>query len=161
MFISKKENRRLFFNFTNHELNNDQLEELKRWEIDEVVEMPQELKKAWGEVTPCNVKYLVEYIVDFVKRESTHLIQCPEGHNEFDETNPYAMIEIYSECFFLIQGHFGATVSLVEKLNMFGTPMYAHSERLSIENPDGSITKQFKHQGFYRYYDNTKIRRVY
>lgn len=114
-------------NVSNHTLGLDQLQELAMLGY-QVVELPEDLKKEWAQLSPdtyhglCNriKKYMIDNHVD-----ATHVAGFPAAVNYFVKNS--IVFDNY----------------------------YAYSERVSIEEPqpDGSVIKKniFKHKGFYRY----------
>ena len=117
-------------NITNHVLSPEQTAG-----FDAVVEMPSDIKKAWGQIgsTEKDVYLVVTLILDWLSKEGIE-----EAH-------------------IAVQGHFGATYKLVAALvdRMDCYPVYAASVRESVEEkqPDGSILKKavFRHLSWNQY----------
>lgn len=116
-------------NVSNHNFTEVQLVELRdKWDV-EVLELPEELKKRWSNLTPDDYKAVCNTIIGY----------------SFDENNQVVMMHVAG---------FPAAVNYIVK-EYPGVSLYAYSERYSIDIPqeDGSVKKvsQFKHKGFYRY----------
>jgi len=116
-------------NVSNHNFTEVQLVELRdKWDV-EVLELPEELKKRWSNLTPDDYKAVCNTIIGY----------------SFDENNQVVMMHVAG---------FPAAVNYIVK-EYPGVSLYAYSERCSIDIPqeDGSVKKisQFKHKGFYRY----------
>ena len=115
-------------NVSNHVLGLNQLQELQDKGFD-VVELPDNLKAVWGQLTPDNYLSVCNDVVAFAEEngiEAFHVAGFPAAVTAL-------CIDIYPT-----------------------TPIfYAYSERMSIEEPqpDGSVVKKnvFKHKGFYPY----------
>lgn len=109
----------------NHNLTEDQLKDLRMLNI-EPIYLTEEDKKVWGDMTP-------ERIVEFLDTVR----------------NNYGLVDYY-----LIQGHMGATYTLVTGLGARRC-WYAQTNRETSEvmQPDGTVKKVavFKHKGFYSY----------
>lgn len=118
-----------FLNVTNHKLTPEQLEDLRGIEV---VELPEELKACWGNVTPFNYKALVK------------------------ELNYYINKEFNASDMILVAGFMPAVAELVKILkDKEYNVVYSYTKRVADEklNDDGTITKVsvFRHQGFYQY----------
>ena len=115
-------------NVSNHVLGLNQLQELETMGY-VVVELSDELKKQWAQLTPDNYLKVCNDVVAFAEEnnvEAFHLAGFPAAVTAL-------CIDIYPT-----------------------TPIfYAYSERVSVEEaqPDGSVIKKniFKHKGFYPY----------
>ena len=115
-------------NCSNHVLGLNQLAELQEKGYI-VVELPEELKKAWSQLKPDNYPQVCNDIIQYAEDN-----QCEAMH---------------------LAG-FPAAVSLICLDTNKDYPLfYAYSEResIEIEKEDGSIEKKniFKHKGFFRY----------
>ncbi len=118
-----------------HELTDEQrVDAVQHLNIDEVVAMPESLKKLWMNIPPglTSLKEYLKPICNWIKEVAE------------------------KEDVVLIHGDFGATYILVNcsfKLNLI--PIYATTERAVNEqrNPDGTvkIERVFKHKMFRRY----------
>lgn len=135
---------RKFINITNHSLSPAQLEEVEKFfsvvcggEEYRVVELPEELKSAWGSLSPETISATVSAINRWLEQ---------------------SLLMDSDLC--LVQGHQAAVVALLAGLSPEQC-FFAHSERRSIEEaqPDGSILKKslFEHKGFYNYYTFKKL----
>ena len=117
---------RKILNVSNHVLGLDQIKELADSGY-EVVELSEELKKAWAQLNP-----------------ETYVDICNQVTSYADKVGASAMH---------VAGFPAAVTYLVSK-NMMPF-FYAYSERVSIEDvqPDDSVVKKniFKHKGFYQY----------
>lgn len=115
-------------NVSNHVLGLNQLQELQDKGFD-VVELPDNLKSIWGQLTPDNYLSTCNDIVTFAEENGI------EG--------------------FHIAGFPAAVTALCIDIYPTTPIFYAYSERVSIEEPqpDGSVIKKniFKHKGFYPY----------
>lgn len=127
---------KLFFNLTNHSLTNDQLNDVKAKGAT-VIELPEDLKKAWGACDPDNWKETKTNTLNFV-------IEYDDGgERDFDD-----------EVVILLAGYAPLICNLTNSFscNNFKV-VYADSKRESVEKTleDGSVIKQnvFKHRGFY------------
>lgn len=114
-------------NVSNHKFTQEQLEDLKvNWEINEILELPEDLKKEWSNLTPDNYKEVCDRIINLAIKED----------------HP-----------FLHLAGFAPAVNYVAQ--DYPICIYAFSVRDSIDVPqeDGSIKKisTFNHKGFYRY----------
>lgn len=114
-------------NVSNHTLGLDQIQELASLGY-QVVELPDDLKKAWAQLSPDNYHEVCNKIKDFMTEhhvDATHVAGFPAAVNYFVKTS--IVFDNY----------------------------YAYSERVSVEEaqPDGSVIKKnvFKHKGFYKY----------
>ena len=115
-------------NVSNHVLGLNQLEESKEKGF-VVVELPEELKKAWSQLKPDNYPQVCNDIIQYAEDN-----QCEAMH---------------------LAG-FPAAVTLICVDCHPDYPLfYAYSERESIEvsKEDGSVEKKniFKHKGFFEY----------
>ena len=115
-------------NISNHVLGLNQLAELETMGY-VVVELPDNLKAVWGQLTPDN-----------------YLSTCNEIVNWAEENGIEG---------FHIAGFPAAVTALCIDLKPTVPVYYAYSERVSVEEaqPDGSVAKKnvFKHKGFYQY----------
>lgn len=119
-------------NVSNHKLSDVQLKDLKEnWEIDGVIELPEDLKTAWSNLTPENYKEICDKVLSYsytcneTKAVFIHLAGFPPAVNYIANEHPGCL--------------------------------YAFSTRESqdVPQPDGSVKKVsvFNHKGFYRYDD--------
>ena len=120
---------KIFYNVSNHTLTKDQLEEIQAKGFS-VMELEENLKRAWGSMNPSNWRETCNEVINVVI--------------DMDITIETA----------LIAGYTPAVVYLTNELNRYGTtPLYAHTDRVSVEKPneDGTVVKTnvFKHTGFY------------
>lgn len=114
-------------NISNHVLTSEQIEELRSKDLDEIVELPANLKAGWAQCKP-----------------STYIDLCEEI-GEFMVNNGIKYAHLAG---------FPAAISYMVS-HMNGEFIYAYSERESVEETqsDGSVIKRnvFKHKGFYYY----------
>ena len=126
--------KKLFLLFS-HEITDEQLKDAKKnMGIDDIVNMPEELKKNWKSISPkgeLNLKK-IEPVLKWLKKESS------KGD------------------YVLVQGEYGVTFYIVGfcfKNNLI--PIYATSKRVYKEdkNQDGSVVRKhiFKHVNFRKY----------
>lgn len=119
-------------NVSNHVLNEAQLEDLKvNWEVEGIIELPDDLKTAWSNLNPENYKDICDKVLEFsyrcneTKAVFIHLAGFPPAVNYIAGEHPGCL--------------------------------YAYSERSSkdVPQPDGTVKKisVFNHKGFYRYDD--------
>lgn len=115
-------------NISNHVLGLDQINELALMGY-QVIELPDELKKEWAQLSPETYHGVCHKIRDFMANnhvDATHVAGFPAAVNYF-----------------------------VNKVSIVFDNYYAYSERVSVEEaqPDGSVIKKniFKHKGFYKY----------
>ena len=123
---------KLFLNISNHSLTKDQMSEIQAKGFS-VMELEEDLKKAWGSMNPSNWRKTCDEVIRVVLT--------------------YDDLETPIETA-LVAGYTPAVVYLTNELNKYGTtPLYAHTDRVSVErtNEDGTVTKTniFKHTGFY------------
>ena len=123
---------KLFLNVSNHALTKDQLEEIQVKGFS-VMELEEDMKKAWGSMNPSNWRETCDQVIRVVLT-----------YDDLDTTIETA----------LVAGYTPAVVYLTNELSKYGTtPLYAHTDRVSVEktNEDGTVTKTniFKHSGFY------------
>nr|DAK99233.1 MAG TPA: hypothetical protein [Caudoviricetes sp.] len=115
-------------NVSNHVMGVNQLEEIHNLGYD-LVELPDNLKSVWGQLTPDN-----------------YLSTCNDIVAWAEENNIEA---------FHLAGFPAAVTALCIDLQPTVPVYYAYSERVSVEEaqPDGSVVKKnvFKHKGFYQY----------
>ena len=111
-------------NLSNHTLTLEQINELDQQGYNEVVELDQEDKKAWGQLVPDTYKEVCDNILAKYKADAIHLAGFPPATIYVALKSTVPCLYAYSE------------------RNCVETPM-----------PDGSIDKRyiFKHLGFYRY----------
>lgn len=115
-------------NISNHTLGLDQINELALMGY-QVEELPEELKKAWGQLTPDNYAEVCWKIRDYMVDnhvDATHVAGFPAAVNFF-----------------------------LKRVTTVFDNYYAYSERVSVEETlaDGSVVKKnvFRHKGFYLY----------
>lgn len=115
-------------NVSNHVLGLNQIAELQEKGF-VVVELPDNLKSVWAQLTPENYLSVCNDVVTFAEENGI------EG--------------------FHIAGFPAAVTALCIDLKPTVPVYYAYSERVSVEEPqpDGSVVKKniFKHKGFYQY----------
>lgn len=119
-------------NVSNHVLTEVQLDDLRvNWDVDRVIELPDDLKAAWSNLTPDNYRDVCDKILEFSYR-------CND-----------------TKAVFIHLAGFPAAVNYIAKEHP--GCIYAYSERTStdIPQPDGTVKKVsvFNHKGFYRYDD--------
>lgn len=115
-------------NISNHTLGLDQIQELASKGY-QVVELPEDLKQKWGQLSPDNYHEVCWAIKDFMTEnhvDATHIAGFPAAVNFF-----------------------------LKRVTIVFDNYYAYSERVSVEEPqpDGSVVKKnvFRHKGFYLY----------
>lgn len=119
-----------FLNVSNHALTNDQEEELKEKEF-EIIELPENIKRSWGEITPENLLYVVKDVFDFVKESSINVA--------------------------MVAGQNAACNLLISQLDTgVCESVFSYSKRIVTEEAvleTGKVIKrsEFKHEGFYFY----------
>jgi len=115
-------------NVSNHNLGLNQLQELQEKGFD-VIELSDELKKAWGQLTPENYMTICSNVVDYAEENN-----CKALH---------------------VAGFAPAVVALCADIKPEYPVFYAYSCRVAVEivQDDGSVLKdsKFTHQGFYEY----------
>lgn len=122
------------YNISNHVLTSEQVEDsMKRLAVQEIIELPEDIKKEFGNVTPDKINDIAKKIIDFVTKDNrneeviVHLAGQP------------ALVVLLVNCF--------ASINI--------KTIYSFSERKSVEtiNGDGTVVKTnvFKHQGWYEY----------
>jgi hypothetical protein len=115
-------------NVSNHKFTEEQINDLQtNWEITEVIELPNELKTKWSNLTPTDYKDVCKEVIS----EAYKLEQVPYIHVA------------------------GFPAAVCEVVKEYPLCLYAYSERSSKEElqPDGTVKKVsiFNHKGFYRY----------
>ena len=115
-------------NCSNHTLGLNQIEELKEKGY-QVVELSDELKKAWAQLTPDNYLYVCNDVIDYMEQtncRALHLAGFPPAVNV-----------------------------ICLDLNSWIEIFYAYSERevIEVSKEDGTVEKKavLKHKGFYKY----------
>lgn len=114
-------------NCSNHVLGLNQLQELQNKGYD-VIELSEELKKAWGQLTPSNYVQVCNDIVEYMEENN-----CTGIH---------------------LAGFPPAVTLLCIDLNANTEVLYAYSERKTVEvEVEGQIVKKsiFEHKGFFKY----------
>lgn len=121
-----------FLNISNHELTQVQIEELKSYGVQEIIELPNCFKTDWAQLNPTNYKQICEELKIFMKENEiwdAHLAGFPAA------VNYLCLKPLRGQSFY-----------------------FAFSERQSKEEslPDGSVKKTnvFVHKGFYPYEQN-------
>ena len=119
----------VFFNLTNHSLTGAQMADVQAKGAT-VVELPEELKRAWGACTTENWRDLYESTLEFVINYEADEKAC------------------------MIAGYAPLVFNLVSDFDRDGFEvLYADSKRESVEKvtEDGAVIKQnvFRHLGFY------------
>ncbi len=141
--------KKVFLNVSNHILTPDQLSEVNKLGM-EVMELPDNVKQAWSNVTPSNINRVIDLVID-----STNIILST------DESLGCTSDEDYFIEGVLVAGHPGAVYQLCSKLMADGIKcFYAHTERQSIEREvNGEVIKTsvFKHKGFFSMSNNTPM----
>ena len=112
-------------NCSSHNLTNEQIVELKDFEI---VELPKELKEAWGQLTPKNYIYICKEIIKFCHNNNIDVIHLAGF--------PLAVVYLCS------------MEPNIKKIS-------AYSKRVVVEQrlENGEVIKKsiFKHEGFYKF----------
>ena len=107
--------------------------------VDQVVELPDTIKKDWGALTPDKINGVVEDVIAFIQ-----------------DTNA----KVDGDVFIHVAGHASAVASILETIDS-GWCIYAFTTRNSVDEPqaDGTIKKTFvfDFQGWFRYKDNSKV----
>ena len=114
-------------NCSNHVLGLNQLQELQNKGYD-VIELSEEMKKAWGQLTPSNYVQVCNDIVEYMEENN-----CTGIH---------------------LAGFPPAVTLLCIDLNTNTEVLYAYSERKTVEvEVEGQIVKKsiFEHKGFFKY----------
>ena len=121
-----------FLNISNHELTQVQIEELKSYGVQEIIELPNCFKTDWSQLTPDNYRQICEELKIFMKENDiwdAHLAGFPAA------VNYLCLKPVRGQSFY-----------------------FAFSERQSKEEtlPDGSVKKTnvFVHKGFFPYEQN-------
>lgn len=143
----KMANSRVFINLSNHNLTKEQdLEVLSVGATQ--VEVPEEIKKEWGSITPMRIGAIVDKFMKFYHNVRKDMSEDGTGYK-------YIIVHI--------AGQSGAVYSILNALALYGLtdevkvyPVYSFTERESVEEVqvDGSVIKKsvFKHKGFFMYY---------
>ncbi len=128
------------FIILNHKPNQEQLEDLKRMGVEEIVRLPEELKKIWADIDPAaeDVIGQIRPILSWLEGEIKKAKKAGE------------------EAVVWVQGEPAATEAVVLFSVALGAkPIMATSRRESVETPapDGSVTKTsvFRHVRFREY----------
>lgn len=115
-------------NCSNHVMGITQLEEIHSLGYD-LVELPDNFKAIWGQLTPDNYLSTCDSIISWAEEN---------GINAWH-----------------LAGFPAAVTAICIDIKPTVPIYYAYSERIvkEIENPDGSVTKKsdFRHKGFYLY----------
>lgn len=117
-------------NCSNHILNEEQIEDLEKCFPEntvKIVELPEDLKKKWSQLTPWDYKSTVKDILDMCDEEKINYIH--------------------------LAGFMPAVLDMVSH-GGYKHFMYSYTERVSEEKEvDGKIIKTavFKHQGWFEY----------
>ena len=128
------------FIILNHKPNQEQLEDLKRMGVEEIVRLPEELKKIWADIDPA-----AEDVIDQIRP----ILSWLEG--EIKKAKKAG-----EEAVVWVQGEPTATEAVVLFSVAIGAkPIMATSRRESVETtaPDGSVVKTsvFRHVRFREY----------
>lgn len=109
-------------NLSNHKLTETQLKEISEMRC-EVVELDQEDKQKWGQLTPDNYRKICDEILIKYNVEAYHLAGFPAA--------VVYVSNIMENCFYA----------------------YSERNSIEVQNPDGTVEKKvvFEHKGFYRY----------
>ena len=136
----------MIINISNHKLNENQTSS------QEVVELPQELKARWGQITPEEVIDLCEDILSWV-----------QDLTRYEDEKTYIHIAGHASAVHYIVDNikYGSVTARDRSSQFNGVVMYAHSVRESVESvqEDGSVVKRnvFNFQGWYNYHTNQKV----
>lgn len=120
-------------NLSNHVMSTEQVKDLEsNWEATEVIELPENLKRSWGQMSPSNYKNICDDIITYIQDNNIEILH--------------------------IAGMMPAVVYIIGKLiesHPWMRFLSAYSERVSEEvvKEDGTIEKRtiFKHQYFFEY----------
>lgn len=122
------------FVLTNHATTADQVDDLQNnWDVDEVVELPPELKKIWATIPPDveSIAYYVQPVMDWLESNSA------------------------DDDLVWVQGEWGATVTTLLWCAAKGlTSIYSTTGRVATETRTDSgtlMTHVFKHVRFRKY----------
>lgn len=122
------------FVLTNHATTADQVDDLQNnWDVDEVVELPPELKKIWATIPPDveSIAYYVQPVMDWLESNSA------------------------DDDLVWVQGEWGATVTTLLWCAAKGlTAIYSTTGRVATETRADSgtlMTHVFKHVRFRKY----------
>ena len=125
-------------NVSNHNLTQAQVQYAT------VVELPDTLKKSWGQLTP-------ETINDVVGKVKTFIQATDNGGKVFVHIagHPSAVLHLVNECSYMETAYNDCTL------------VYAHSVRESVETvqDDGTVVKRnvFNFQGWHSYSTNERV----
>ena len=115
-------------NISNHVMGVNQLDDIHNLGYD-LVELPENLKKAWGQLEPSNYPQICNSIMDWAQ------------DNQIDS--------------FHLAGFAPAVTLICMDVNPDFPVYYAYTARVSVDipQPDGSVKKEskFTHGGFFRY----------
>ena len=115
-------------NISNHELTKVQVEDLAKKNM-EVMELPDDMKKSWGALTPDNYQKVCDEIRDYMISNNVTVAH--------------------------LTGFIPAVSYLTSKNNLSLSFIYSYSQRESKEtkDKDGKVIKTsvFKHRGWYKY----------
>jgi len=132
-----------FINVTSHSLTQDQRNDaINEFGVTEFVEMPDNIKKLWGNVPPdLDDSGLDDHLQPLIAWLDDYLVE-PDGS--------------LSGNVFMIQGDYGATFKVVNIVRgLESIPVYATTQRSTeeVKQPDGSIQvkRTFKHVRFRKY----------
>ena len=120
----------------NHTLTEEQVKELNEMGYNEIIYLPNKLKKEFSTLTPDSIMPTLRKIYNHI------LIEKPDA--------------------VIVQGHNTIVAYLWYLCSVRGIKlMYAYSKRVveEIEKEDGTVEKKvvFKHEGFYDYYSPTVV----
>ena len=127
-------------NISNHNLSTSQTYGGKV----SVIELPDTLKKDWGQLTPDKVSNVVNRVKTFIQESDNgnKVLIHIAGH-------PSAVTSLVNECKYMESAYNDATL------------VYGHSVRNSVESvqDDGTVVKKnvFDFNGWYSYTDNTLV----
>lgn len=140
-------NSRVFINLSNHQLAKEQ--ELEVLSVGATqVEVPEEIKKEWGAITPMSIGSVVDKFMKFYLNTISKMEADKTGHK-------HVVVHV--------AGQSGAVFSILNAMYHYGIEddiklyaVYSFTERESVEEVqvDGSVIKKsvFKHKGFFMYY---------
>ena len=145
--------KKIFLNVSNHNMTADQIAEITKYGM-EVMELPENIKVAWGQLDPTSIPYIVNDIWNYV-----NLIQSQKAVITGLVKEP---VKIEAA---LVAGQPGAVYQLTQNLiKMYIKVFYAHTKRVSVEKEvNGEVVKTnvFKHEGFYSMTNNVPFKEYF
>lgn len=135
--------KKIFLNVSNHNMTADQIAEVVKYGM-EVMELPENIKAAWGQLDPTSIPYIVNDIWSYVTGLMKESVKIEAA---------------------LVAGQPGAVYQLTqnlvkERIKVF----YAHTKRVSVEKEvNGEVVKTnvFKHEGFYSMTNNVPFKEYF